>query len=241
MYFNDGFVGHIANDESHFVLTDSEKLYLHNLKTQPENWFYRNNSILYKYNEYGHRSKSVTEINLENYILFAGCSHTEGVGLQIQHTFPYIVSSRLNCHYYNLSVCGSGVDILMYNLVLWIDRFKKLPKTLVILWPEETRFSLSVNKGLDPQVLNNHNTTDDVARFMVLGEQLDFFPSRRKLYRQLISQLYANCNIIDIRFAGQQPIDAPLALYCNDFARDLSHPGIYSNLRLANEIVALLR
>lgn len=240
MQYNDGFVGTNRNTSSNFSLTDSEEFYLHNLKKQPDDWFYRHNSILYKYNEFGHRSPSINEINLNNYILFAGCSHTEGVGLQIQHTFPHIVSSRLNCYYYNLSVCGSGVDVLMYNLVLWINRFKILPKALVILWPEQTRFALSVGNGLDSQVLNNFGTTEEIARFMVLGEEIDFFQSRRKIYQELLRHLYT-CNIIDIRFAGQEPIDAPLAMTCNDFARDLSHPGIYSNLRLANEIVSLIR
>lgn len=240
MKFNDGFIGCKPHEEYYFSPMDSEEEYLKNLRIQPEDWPYRDYSILYKYNEYGHRSKSINEIDLDNYILFAGCSHTEGVGLQVEHTFPYIVSSQLNCDYYNLSLSGSGVDVMMYNLALWINRFKKLPKALVILWPEETRFALYEGNNLDPQLLNHDNTTDSVARFMAIGDEIGFFSTRRKMCRELLSQLYT-CDIIDARFAGQEPLETPTFMYTVDYARDISHAGIQSNLNLANDIVTLLR
>lgn len=240
MQFNEGFIGCNPHEEYYFSTMDSEEEYLKNLKTQPEDWCYRNHSIEYKFNEYGHRSKSINELNLDNYILFAGCSHTEGVGLSVEHTFSHIVSSQLNCDYYNLSVSGSGVDVVMYNLVLWINRFKKVPKALVILWPEETRFALAAGNSFDPQVLNNHGIDNNVTRFMDLGDQIGFFSTRRKIYRELLSHLYT-CNIIDIHFEDQEPLETQMSMQMVDFARDMSHAGIQSNINLANDLLTILR
>lgn len=240
MRYNDGFIGADPHIEFNFSLIDSEQEYLKNLNTQPQDWYFRHHIIDYKYNEYGHRSKPINELDLDNYILFAGCSHVEGVGLSIEHTFSHIVASQLKCDYYNLAVNGSGVDVMLYNLVLWINRFKKMPKALVILWPEETRFALHAGNNLDPQVLNNYDTSDEVSRFMAIGDEIEFFSTRRRMCRELLSHLYT-CKIIDIRFAGQEPLETPIAIYAVDFARDLSHAGIQSNLNLANDLITILK
>ena len=40
----------------------------------------------------------------DNYILFIGCSHTMGVGLELEKTYPHILSEKLKMDYYNLAV-----------------------------------------------------------------------------------------------------------------------------------------
>ena len=96
----------IGNEFSNTTLAyrglDSEENLHINLASQPNDWYYRNKTITYQYNEYGHRCKSIHDIDLDNYILFAGCSHTEGVGLELETTFPYLVSNQLGNDYYNM-------------------------------------------------------------------------------------------------------------------------------------------
>jgi DNA polymerase III alpha subunit len=53
----------------------------------------------------------IEDIDLNNYILFIGCSHTEGIGLELQTTYPYLVSEELKCDYYNLGLGGTGIDV----------------------------------------------------------------------------------------------------------------------------------
>ena len=52
------------------------------------------------------------EIILNNYILFTGCSHTKGVGLALEDTYPYLLAQKLNCDYYNLALGGTGQDVM---------------------------------------------------------------------------------------------------------------------------------
>ena len=85
MKFNKNFIGNnMPNKTVNFLgFTDSEERYLESIKTQPNDWYYKDRSFTYSYNEYGHRSKNISDIDLDNYILFTGCSHTEGVGLEL--------------------------------------------------------------------------------------------------------------------------------------------------------------
>ena len=73
------------------------------------------------------------DIDLDNYILVIGCSQTEGIGLKIEDTYPYLLSKNLNCDYYNLGICGTGIDVLNYNLVTWFTKIKKPPKLLIYI------------------------------------------------------------------------------------------------------------
>ena len=53
-------VGAIWNGS--FSGTDSEELFNENLVTQPDDWFYRNNSIEYKLNRHGLEPLSLTRL-----------------------------------------------------------------------------------------------------------------------------------------------------------------------------------
>ncbi len=240
MNFNRHFLGYSPNQTFYFPPEDSKESYLDNLKNQPDDWYYRHNPVSYTYNEFGHRSKSIDDIDLDNYILFTGCSLTVGTGLALEDTYSYLVADELNIDYYNLALGGSGIDILTYNLITWINYTKKQPKALVIQWPEYTRFALLGEYGMLPQLSASYPDNHDVVKFMILGEQLDYFASRKHLNYRLISTLY-DCKIINVGFEGEKPLDADVRLYIKDHARDLSHPGIESHKKLSNEILAYIR
>ena len=75
---------------------DTEERYLENLKLKrPEmesnGWI--NQEITYKFNSFAFRCNEFTS---DPSILFLGCSHTVGVGLPIEHTWPTIVANNLN-------------------------------------------------------------------------------------------------------------------------------------------------
>ena len=228
--YNNNFVGYKPNTVLKFCGSDTERLYYKNLEKQPTDWYYRSNEISYNYNLLGHRCKNIEEIDLSNYILFSGCSYVEGMGLELENTFPYLVSNELKTDYYNLGIGGSGIDIMTHNLVLWLSTVKKLPKAVVILWTHEERFTtLSQTDGRFE--LNIPHTVDtDKARFMSLGMQIGYFSTRKNLNSRLITQLYKKTNIIELEYND-------LVRY--DLARDI-HPGIVSHKILAKKITALL-
>jgi hypothetical protein len=233
MKFINDFIGnHSHGVTERFTGGDSEEQFKRNLASQPADWYYRNVDITYSYNEYGHRCKSVAEIDLDNYILFTGCSNTEGVGLELEKTFPYLTANDLGLDYYNLAVGGSGIDIMAHNLLMWIHTVKKLPKALVIMWPQTTRYArLKENKESLYLELPSCTTTSDSEEFMVIGDKINFFETVRCMSKKTISAAYT-CKTIHLK---------PDHLYRDDRARDLSHAGITSHRLMADSLVRNLR
>jgi hypothetical protein len=236
MQFNQGFIGYEPNQSLEFSGSDREQRFNSNLKSSPNDWYYRTADITYNYNSLGHRSIEPTNLNLDNYILFTGCSHTEGLGLELEKTYPYIISSELQCDYYNLALGGSGIDTMTHNLITWLNHVKTPPKALVIQWPKDVRFltirdndrvTLHLPKnslGFSPNII----TTGDVPRFMVAGDTIGYFKSKKKLSSMLINNCYRESNIVNIE---------PKELAIFDYARDMLHCGIVSNDFLAKRIL----
>ncbi len=238
--FYQGFIGVAANKELEFVGGDEEEPFLENSKSQPNDWYYRTHPITYKYNSNGHRCKDIQDIDLDNYILFAGCSHVEGIGLELEKTYPYLVAKELGCDYYNLSLAGTGIDVMTHNLALWRAKVKQDPKLLIIHQPEITRFvTLENSDGV--LILNTiwHNESS-VLKFIDQGSEIDFFSSRFNINATLIENLYHNSKIVRVDWAEPRHPDT-IHFSQFDKARDLSHAGIESNRKLADDILAYIR
>ena len=77
---------------------------------------------------------------MDNYILFAGSSHTEGVGVNPDQTFAHIVSAAMKCDQVNLGVGGGGIDAVEHNLLMWFLKHDKHPKAIIVEWPDYGRF-----------------------------------------------------------------------------------------------------
>jgi hypothetical protein len=225
-----------------FTCSDTRQLYQQNLKTQPEDWIYRTKHISYNYNDNGHRCKNISDINLDNYILFTGCSHTEGVGLCLEDTFPYLLSQKMNYDYYNMGLGGIGLDILVYNLIIWFEKVKKPPKILIIQWPHNVRVTVQDFSNLsviDPVPYFNYgvwsaDTNREMGRFLVLGEKLNFFNTVSILSKTLIKNI-TPCPIIELGSWRDPNAKVDLYLKYLDHARDvrdnkISHMGITSNM-----------
>jgi hypothetical protein len=239
--FNNKFLGwHLSEHNTNFSGSDTDELFANNLKTQPSDWYYRTNTISYIRNKNGHRCKDIEDIDLNNYILFAGCSHSEGIGLELEKTYPYLISKSLGCDYYNLSSAGTGIDVMAHNLALWRAKVKQDPKFLIIHKPEITRFvTLENSEGV---IVRNSiwNTGSEVLKFIDQGNNINFFSSRFNINAALIENLYSNSKII--RVDWEEP-KHPESIHFSQFdkARDLSHAGIESNKKLADDIVAHIR
>lgn len=238
--FNEGFFGSPPNTEVEFSGGDDESRFKDNLLSQPLDWHYRTNKITYKYNSFGHRCKDIQDIDLDNYILFAGCSHVEGTGLELEHTYPYLVAERLGCDYYNLAQAGTGMDVLTHNLVLWKSIVEKPPKILVIHQPEITRF---ITLEADEQtVIRNTiwNKNKEVLKFIDQGSRINFFLSRFLSNMTLIEKIYSDSKLI--RVDWECPTH-PDSIHFSQFdkARDLGHAGIMSNEVLAIKILNNLK
>lgn len=217
-----GFIGYnpIAHNVN-FTGIDSEELYQENLKLQPADWYYRTRDISYVRNSNGHRCKEISEIDLDNYILFVGCSHTEGIGLSLEDTFAYKITNELKCDYYNLSLGGSGVDTMIHNLNIWLHTVNKKPKQIIWQWPDPNRYISYSNNAFDFHGLWEKHP--NVLNFILAGDMNNFFNGRIKLAKLLLAKLN---NVITI---GVNSTRADTHFKSYDLARDGMHYGHLSN------------
>lgn len=243
---NDDFIGyHPTEHNVDFSGSDTAERFVENLKLQPEDWYYRNQPISYNRNKNGHRCKDIENIDLDNYILFTGCSHTEGIGLRLEDSYAYLLSNKLNVDYYNLAVGGTGTDVVNYNIATWFAKVKKPPKLLVVQWPNHVRATVKLfenthNYVPDPWInhgiwstrnTSNNKNHKEIGNFLTSGEDMGYFKSLRTLAKTLVHNI-AQCPIIEVT-TGYDDINAgEHKLKQIDNARDIpfGHMGIQSQL-----------
>ena len=188
------------------------------------------------YNSLGHRCRELVELDLDNYILFTGCSHTLGEGLAIEQTFPFITSTILKTDYYNLGLSGSGIDVVLYNLWQWFSFVKKKPKILFVQLPDYTRFCSIIDDTDNIIPRGNWDTT--VQKFIVDGLDNGFLAARK---RMVISQLNAlDIPIVKFTHGSTIPyIDDDIRMEHLDYAQDRVHSGIESHKIFASILVEI--
>jgi hypothetical protein len=235
-WYND-FIGmDQSNTIVPFLGGDFEETFQKNLLSVPADWYYHDVPITYQFNNLGHRSKNIDEIDLDNYILFTGCSHTTGIGLELEKTYPDIVSKKLGCDYYNMSMPGTGIDVLEYNLLTWFAKVKKIPKIVCVQWPDHSRY-MSYHPEHEHMIeRGTWDTQKDNIALVVNCEDSGLFYTRKRLAVNLINNV-VNCPIISFNFGSQQQYDLEnFTMRRIDLARDLAHAGIKSNEIFANNI-----
>lgn len=238
MILKDGFIGSKFRSQTvEFASSDTEEKFQENLKTQPADWYYRHTPIVYNYNNNGHRSKPVSQLDFDNYILFTGCSHTEGIGIELENTYAYILSKSLGVDYYNMAAEGTGIDVIEYNLLSWFAKFNKKPRFVVVQWPDHSRF-LSQYPGYETFIPSGSWAEDEnLQKFVASAEISGFYYARKNISYRLIH------NVIDVPIIGVYL--GSLSLYDSagipikklDLARDLQHSGIKTNNDVAVRIL----
>ena len=148
-----------------------------------------------EYNSFGHRCKEIADLDFDNYVLFAGCSHTVGVGVTVKQSYPYRVAKKLKCDYYNLGLGGGGIDAVEHNLLAWFTLYDKPPKYIFCEWPDYARF-MSQLPDYENMMPAGHWMYPE---FLVTAD----YPLQVKeeLVYRLIKEL-SPCPTIDIRYTG---------------------------------------
>lgn len=230
-----------------FSGADNEADFKKTLLTKPHDWYYRTANIVYKRNSQGHRSKEIKDIDLENYFLVTGCSITEGIGLELEKTYPYLLSKMYNCDYHNLAIAGTGIDAMMHNLIVWFSKVKKKPKFVVIQVPTMARY-ITTNTNQNVYTTSAHhlhivaNTitseSSEAVNFILAGDSVRFFESRFR-YAQIQYNNLIDCPIVEIHAEATITLPNQIILDPQDQARDY-HPGINTHYALANKIANCL-
>lgn len=183
--FNNGIFGYVDKLQTFkWCGSDHYENYKVRLEKNP-NWEFANEDIRYSLNDYGHRCRVTSEINFNNYILFLGCSHTMGVGLKLEDTFPFIVSQKLELDYYNLSMGASGPDIVFYNLIAWLNKFPR-PKFIVFQHPHFLRCTLRFKDTEDYIPIGINYCDEDQRDFLVQSDKINYFESQSTMIDQVL-------------------------------------------------------
>jgi len=191
-----------------------------------------------EYNSFGHRCKEIAELDFDNYVLFTGCSHTTGIGVTIKQSYPYKVSKKLKCDYYNLGVGGGGVDGVEHNLLIWFTLYDKPPKYIFCEWPDYARF-MAQFPGYE-YIMPAGNWTH--SEFLVKAD----YPLqvKEKLVYKLINNL-SPCPIIDIRHSVMKVPGSNSHIIWHmkeDIGTDDGqHPGPKSHKTTAEKIIEYLK
>lgn len=110
----------------------------------------------YTYNEIGYRGDSIhKQIDL----LTVGCSHTEGIGVNDNETWPYYLSNQLGYTHINLGYTGRSNDYISRVTSLYVRQFK--PKQVAIMYTYPSRREYWTEYGPQPYASNSWGYFDD--------------------------------------------------------------------------------
>lgn len=232
-----------TDPEFSLIGADSKNHFEEHLKTQPADWEYRTKRVLYNRNSLGHRCMELDDLN-DNFILFTGCSLTEGVGVALEDSYAYKLAKSLSIDYYNLGLAGSGADLLCENLSKWFANIKRMPRLVIIQWPAPNRYYHWFAEGLTPvgawiDVRNNivsdevkratkyDFVNDKVIKEFVSASDAGYFEHFSNVLRTTTLNFLDCLGVPYIEFTDDE-------IPKLDVGRDLIHPGVKSNTALAD-------
>lgn len=130
---------------------------------------YKHNSYGYRCNEFGNQK-----------IMFLGCSNTYGMGLKLEHTWPHILSKKLNADYINLA---RGGDSAQAQVVKAFEFFKEFhnPEVIFAMFPIFRIESPKVKKVLEKNKVNNEGQYEILQHFFN-NEKADIFKYAKAPY-----------------------------------------------------------
>jgi hypothetical protein len=158
-----------ANSKLQWLPSDTEELFIKNKKERLQElrsngWL--NTEIEYSFNSYGFRSE---EFSTSPSILYLGCSFTVGIGLRVEHSWPYLVSTAMNLKCFNLGLGASSNDTAFRMAEYWIKQLK--PKIVLLLSPFFLRYE-TLQQQKDGTLLSiDHSINDKIVKNQMICEE----------------------------------------------------------------------
>ena len=224
-----------ASADNSFSGTDSESCFEKNLKTQPEDWYYRCNPVNYTFNSEGYRTFEFDTIDWANAVVIIGGSDVVGVGLDSPHTISSQLEKLINRPVINLGISSSSIQCATYNATILASGYP-CPYAVIQLWsiPERTMLFAETQVAhigcWTRGKINAH--LESFFKQWIAGTNPQ---ASALMHRKISEQLWAN---------RSQHLEATLfkdtAVLFNcrffkyyDYARDQIHPGIKTTAHIA--------
>lgn len=222
-----------------FCSSDSKELFEQNLKTQPQDWYYRTHEVKYTLNSLGYRTKEFDDIDWKESIVIFGCSFVFGIGVTDNHTVSYFLEQLSGRPVINMGIGGSSIQTVLHNSIILNDSEYPTPKAIVNMCAELHRYQLYgskfvTNMGAWRQSGGGFQTPDNMIPFNLMNIKMI-----RNLWKN--KTIYYEC---PCAWKGQPKLINKLdkEIYCEFFecdgglARDLGHNGPVKNLEIAKKI-----
>jgi hypothetical protein len=222
-----------------FCPADTQKLFEQNLKTQPEDWYYRTHPVKYTLNSLGYRTREFDDIDWKESIVMFGCSFVFADGVTDEHTIPYFLEQLSGRPVINMGVGSSSIQTTLHNSIILNDSEYPTPKAVVNMWTDLNRYQYYMNNNVS--YIGQWNKSDD--KFETIDNLIPFNLMNVKMIRNLWKNKTIYYEGVFDYFENQKLFNRlDKEIYCESFqldgglARDLSHNGPVKNLEIAKGI-----
>ena len=221
-----------------FSGTDTKELFEENLKTQPDDWYYRTHEVKYTLNSFGYRTKEFDDIDWKESIVIFGCSNIFGIGVADEHTIPYFLEQLSGRPVINMGMGGSSIQTALHNSIILNDSEYPTPKAVVNMLTSLTRFQCYMSDTVSHMGI--WSTDNKKSQFDTVTNRIHFNLMNIKMIRNLWKNktIYYEGSV----FCQHKLINTlDEKISCDDLpldksARDLGHPGRVSNYSIAKKI-----
>jgi hypothetical protein len=188
--------------------------------------------ISYSFNTTGFRDDEFTK---EDSILALGCSFTQGMGVDLENTWPRLLSNMMSMRVWNLGIGGSSADTAYRMAEYWLNHLNV--KYVTMLVPDIDRFEICWWPGQIKVI--RHNDSDPVSDKIFVYKKIYWSNEENgKINRNknlwAIKQLCTEKQI-SFRYQFKDRWDNI------DYGRDLEHWGRQSNKLIAEKIYNSLK
>ena len=221
-------------------------------------------NVNYVWNTHGYRTHEFDQL-ADEYILTAGCSLTEGIGLHAQDRWSNLLEQQIRIQTINLGKGAANAEFVKHVITSWVYNQPIKPKYVIAQWPESFRISnytnnhmaFLVNQHSDP-VFNSvlkYSPTTFVDRWLTSvietnrWLQLYHIPCYNIMYYQVDHVDRLSCTQL-CRILEQQNITAhwdtvidntPTWELGADLALDNIHPGPKCNQQWSEHIINIIK
>jgi hypothetical protein len=112
-------------------------------------------NVNYVWNTHGYRTHEFDQL-ADEYILTAGCSLTEGIGLHAQDRWSNLVEQQIGIQTINLGKGAANAEFVKHVITSWVHNQPIKPKFVIAQWPSTFRISKYANESL-AFLVNHHN------------------------------------------------------------------------------------
>ena len=224
-----------------FCPSDDKQTFEKNLKTQPEDWYYRTHPVKYTLNSSGYRTREFDDIDWKESIVMFGGSDVMGIGVTDEHTISYFLEQLSGRPVINMGIAAASAQTALHNSIILSDSEYPTPKAVVYYFTNLRRFHIYGENFIDFIEFNGFLNGKDSLIFSNLCNTVPF----NLINIKMIRNLWKNKTIYyEGSCFGQEKLINKLdtKICCDliesedDWARDLSHSGTISTMNFAKQI-----